>query len=522
MTNHATESLIRLTTCMTALLLSFSTASSQVFYVPGPRIDNPNGTMSPDFFGASVAGLGDINGDGIPDFAIGADRASSNTGRIRVYSGLDLSIIYAIPGAASNNFFGDSSSAAGDVNDDGVTDLIVGAIGDGAGTPASGTARVFCGSSGIELYSIQASSGDRFGFSVSGVGDINGDGIADFAAGADEGASSGFARIYAGFSSTCNTVITPSVLFTIFGDSNGDRFGSSIAGIGDINNDGHDDILIGAPGPSSISDRPGYARIVSGADQSTIATFYGIGDGDNFGYTVSLLGDVNNDGKPDFAVGTRSTQYGYAKVYCGHTLSEIYHFDGEQSNDRFGRVIISTGDINGDGHSDIAITARNHSSNGLTGNGRVYVYSGADGSLLITLDGDASNDGFGRSATAIGDVNSDGIPDILIGARDGEYARVFISSVSPCNPADVNTAAASNPDNLLWGIPDGIITPTDVTFYLIIYSAGDLRADLTEASAPNPGSAGFGIPDGIVSPSDFSAFVAYYNAGCPCILPNCN
>ena len=90
-----------------------------------------------------------------------------------------------------------------------------------------------------------------------------------------------------------------------------------------------------------------------------------------------------------------------------------------------------------------------------------------------------------------------------------------------CNPADLNTATASNPASPDWGVPDGILTPTDFTAFVTFFSSGDLRADLNTASATSPASPGFGVPDGILSPTDFSAFVSYFNAGCPCMLPGC-
>ena len=90
-----------------------------------------------------------------------------------------------------------------------------------------------------------------------------------------------------------------------------------------------------------------------------------------------------------------------------------------------------------------------------------------------------------------------------------------------CNPADLNTSTASNPAAPNWGVPDGILTPTDFSAFVTFFGAGDLRADINSASATSPASPNFGVPDGILTPTDFSAFVAYFNAGCPCTLPGC-
>jgi len=90
-----------------------------------------------------------------------------------------------------------------------------------------------------------------------------------------------------------------------------------------------------------------------------------------------------------------------------------------------------------------------------------------------------------------------------------------------CNPADLNTATASNPAAPDWGVPDGILTPTDFSAFVTFFSSGDLRADINSAAASTPASPGFGVPDGSLTPTDFTAFVAYFNAGCPCTLPGC-
>jgi hypothetical protein len=93
--------------------------------------------------------------------------------------------------------------------------------------------------------------------------------------------------------------------------------------------------------------------------------------------------------------------------------------------------------------------------------------------------------------------------------------------VLACNPADLNTASASSPVAMDWGVPDGILTPTDFSAFVNFFSTGDLRADINNASASSTASPLFGIPDGILSATDFTAFVAYFNAGCPCTLPGC-
>ena len=137
------------------------------------------------------------------------------------------------------------------------------------------------------------------------------------------------------------------------------------------------------------------------------------------------------------------------------------------------------------------------------------------GGTLWTVPDVATTNGVLRVIAQDGDGNT-GFDDtdfpITINGDPGTLA---------CNPADLNTSSASNSSAPGWGVPDGILTPTDFSAFVTFFSAADLRADLSAASATNTASPGFGVPDGILSATDFTAFIAYFNAGCPCDLPGC-
>jgi len=96
-------------------------------------------------------------------------------------------------------------------------------------------------------------------------------------------------------------------------------------------------------------------------------------------------------------------------------------------------------------------------------------------------------------------------------------------SIQPagCNPADLNSASATNPGSPDWGVPDGVLTASDFTAFAAFFAAGDLRADINDAAANNSSSPTFGVRDGVVTPTDFVAFTIYFSAGCPCDLPGC-
>ena len=244
-----------------------------------------------------------MNGDGFDDLIVAApgdDNNGSNSGSARVFSGVDGSVLHTFLGDAAGDFFGRSVSGAGDVNGDGFADLIVGAHRDDDNGTDSGSARVFSGLDGSVLHTFLGdAAGDNFGVSVSGAGDVNGDGFDDLIVGAyrddDNGTYSGSARVFSG--------VDGSVLHTFRGDTTEDRFGRSVSAAGDVNGDGFADLIVGADGDDDNGSYSGSARVFSGVDGSVLHTFLGDAAGNRFGTSVSGAGDVNGDGFADLIVG---------------------------------------------------------------------------------------------------------------------------------------------------------------------------------------------------------------------------
>ena len=247
----------------------------------------------------------------------------------------------------------------------------------------------------------QIAGAGTLGWSVAALEDINSDGIKDFVIGA---LSASNAIVYSG--------ATAEVLYTL-GEPNTDS-GYAVADAGDVNNDGKTDILVGAPSGAGT----GQVFVYSGADGSLIWTLNGQAAGDRFGSAVASANDANNDGHADILVGAEfcganGLGDGKAFLYSGKDASLIRQYAAESSNDCFGSGIGSIKDLTGDGIDDHLIGAF---AAGPAGLGRVYGYSGADGSQLFTLNPDQNASLFGQFFVSdAGDINGDGTHDIYVG-----------------------------------------------------------------------------------------------------------
>lgn len=276
-------------------------------------------------------------------------------------------------------------------------------------------------------------AGNRFGYSVAGIGDVNGDSTPDWAAGApfsdENGSMSGSVRVFSG--------LDGSELFEFLGDSAGDLFGSSVAG-GDVNGDGRADLIVGAYGDDVNGVDSGSLFVYSGLDGSLLFSEFGSAAGDNLGFSVAFVPDVDNDGFGEVLAGawvadTNGLNDGEALLFDGTDGSLLQTFTGQNAFDFFGYSVAGLEDVNGDGFGDVIIGAPGNGFNG-SGSGSAYVYSGASGRLLRRLRGDATGDGFGSAVADAGDLNADGLNDYFVGAPGSDsnlanagQARVFSS-----------------------------------------------------------------------------------------------
>ena len=402
--------------CAAAAVATILTAQTRLYQIDG---DSPG-----DRFGRSVHDAGDVNGDGTPDFIVGAptdDDNGTDCGSAVVYSGLDGSVIHRFVGAQTNYRLGTSVAGAGDVNGDGFADVVVGSIGDDHGATAFGSARVFSGADGSQLHEwFGAREFNFFGQCVRAAGDINADGYDDVIVGVTPLLGSGNAFVYSGRDGTLLQQ------FLVLGT------GEMVDGAGDVNGDGYADVVVGRPNDDTAGLVAGTAAAWSGKDRTLLWQVQGL-PFEQLGTAVAAVGDVNRDGFDDVAVGATqvlSGGPGYVRVISGADGSTLYTLTGIAAPDQFGTSVAGVSDVDGDGVGDIVVGAPSEDANGID-SGAVRIFSGSTGTLLMVIPGDSAGDRFGNAVSLIEDVNDDGFAELIVGAPDdddagAEAGRVFL------------------------------------------------------------------------------------------------
>ena len=509
--------------------------------------------------GDSVSNAGDLNGDGLPDILVGARdvdiTGSNNEGQVSVIFGigndsdfegrlevssLDGSNGFNINGISVEQRLGFSVSNAGDVNSDDVDDIIIGANGTNSNR---GDSYIVFGNSGIgngiDLLALNGSNGfkvdgilegDRLGEAVTNAGDLNGDGIDDVAVSAsfvDANGNDNSGATYVvfgqqgGFPDDIDlTTLDGTNGFVINGADFNDFSGRSVSSAGDLNGDGVDDLLIGAPlaDPGNREDA-GTTYVVFGQQGGFNAelnlnslngangfTINGIFAGDASGASVAALGDINGDDVADIGIGApaadaNNTNAGQGYVIFGNNpeftngfffLSDLNGSNGFTVNgigvdDELGTAISGVGDVNNDDIDDFIISAVGAGNEA----GTSYVIFGTDAGFPGTLnladlninqgfaidgivggDGVSPGDRSGQSVSNLGDVNSDGIDDLLIGApqaspligedsqavRDAGEAYVVFGRIENLGDADADGAYTDNDTYLISRVAVGLDT----------------------------------------------------------------
>lgn len=412
---------------LTFTLLASLTSPAQIVGGGFETLHQWNGSNTADSFGSQVSNAGDVNADGLQDILVSAPYAEYvgiySAGSVYLYSGADGALLYQWNGAADGDQLGSSIAAAGDVNADGFDDVILGSKWVAhAGLPYVGAAYVYSGADGSLLHQWRGvADRDQFGSAVSSAGDVDGDGYADLLVGA-VGVSPpthlgvGAAYVFSGRNG--------SQLHLWLGTDDWDSFGSSVSELGDINGDGFDDVLIGVPGedPGNRVDA-GSVFAYSGATGALLYRWDGEAASDNFGTALASAGDLNQDNTPDVIIGApfaTSTsglnRAGSIYMFSGADGTLIRKGNGRAAGDNFGISVSGAGDVNGDHFDDIVVGAYLADPGWHQAAGSAYIYSGLDGALLHQADGFSLVDLFGSSVAGAGDTNGDGLADVIIGA----------------------------------------------------------------------------------------------------------
>ncbi len=407
-------------------------------------------------FGVSVATPGDVDGDGYSDLLVGApyyDGGQSDEGRVFLYlgspDGPSAAPAWFAEGERTNAYLGACVATAGDVNGDGYDDILVGAYGYSAGFAGEGAAFAWYGSaSGLgpmgvpnnaDWRAVSGQAGAALGLALATAGDINSDGCDDVIVGGygyDNGQTDeGRVWVYHGTASG----LSPGAAWTAESNQSGACFGYAVATAGDVNADGYDDVIVGAYLYDGSTSDVGAACVWLGSSiglgpSGTPSNADWVGQGSqrdsHYGWTVSLAGDVNGDGYGDVIVGAPQYDNGEANegrafLYLGRSTglasTPAWQWEPDEPAAQFGSSVATAGDYNGDGYADVIAGAPALDPlYGPSDAGCALIFAGSQIGLSPDpwkrIAGEQTGSGFGRVVATAGDMNGDGLSDVIIGA----------------------------------------------------------------------------------------------------------
>ncbi len=417
------------------------------------------GDQPSDYAGCSVSAAGDVNGDGFGDLLIGSfgNQYGNVAGTAYLVLGTATPRSRSL-GDVDARYFGEtmselagwSVSTAGDVDGDGLADMLIGApralVGGAAylvrGTTTPGDLDLAAADA---RYTAEAD--DDAGSSVSGAGDVDGDGLADILVGAPYNEDYDGAAYLVFGRATPGDLDLEDAEGKYSGEAGGDYAGSSVSTADDVDGDGFADMLIGAPDNDDGGESAGAAYLVLGGAApgdlelgSAEAQYTGEASDDQAGWSVSTAGDVDGDGRADMVIGALGNDdgafgAGAAYVILGRATpgslslgNADAQYTGEGANDQAGSSVSTGGDVDADGLGDFLIGADRNDKGG-HGAGAAYLVLGTATPASLSLgdaaarySGEAAHDCAGTDVSAAGDVDGDGFGDLLIGAQYNDDA----------------------------------------------------------------------------------------------------
>ena len=323
----------------------------------------------------------------------------------------DVRVLFTFVGESPGDQFGWEGRNAGDADGDGKDDILLSAPYKTIRSPNAGKVYLYSGATGKLLFARTGTDGEQLGIGIERAGDVNGDGHADVIVGASRGGNGpGRAYVFSGKDGA--------TLLELQAGEAGDKFGWQVSGTGDLNRDGHDDLMIGAPGSDEAGENAGRVYVYSGKDGSELVVIDGEEPGDEFGGCVAghtdqagnlLVVGAGNAGPHDRGAA-------YVFEYAAGDVSPRFTIQADDTGANLGRMFLSVvGDLDADGVRDVYASDWENWARGAK-TGRVYVHSGRTGERLLSLTGERAGDGFGIGPAVAGDADGDGHDDLVIGA----------------------------------------------------------------------------------------------------------
>ncbi len=418
--------------------------------------------------GQSVSGIGDVNGDGKDDYLVGSPGETTQTGRVRCFSGATGAQIWSVIGTSTNTGLGQSLSDLGDINGDGRHDFVVGLP---FTNSTNGKFEIRSGSNGAILAAVFGSFTDAyFGERVQHVGDVDGDGDVEFLVAAP------------GYNSSRGRVELWSVNGGLIrfheGTLNFEGMGFGLAGGFDMTGDGVPDYALGSPFYGGLGINQGRIRIYNGATGSVVATRDGDGEYDHFGFAMAMMPSTSGvSGNAHLVVGApepggnlgQSMGAGYVRIFTGasgvlptFSYNTLATHLGATTGDCFGYSVAFGGDANDDGRSDVLIGSPQYpnGAGGPTGHGFAELRSGVDWAELArelhfyVFNAPAPGGRLGHSVALIGDRDGDTRLDYVTGEPSTDVPclgtgsfQTFTAAVPPALGRVLITEVSSgNPD----------------------------------------------------------------------------
>ncbi|MBC8406099.1 MAG: FG-GAP repeat protein [Planctomycetes bacterium] len=381
--------------------------------------------------GAAIVKHADLDGDGISDIVVSAPLADTtwgvDCGEVYAISGATRTLLWTHQGRWPYEQRGFAMALAGDWNGDGLEDIAVGSpFYDAIPLVDNGLIKILDAVTGVDVFTIPgANSYDFFGAALDGGFDFDHDGYNDFIVGAPGGDYAGVdsGRTYLYSSATMGLVNTFDGLAPY------DFSGFAVSGMGDVNGDGRDDFLIGAPNasPAGVA-LAGQVLLITNDLTILYAVHPGKAVDGHLGSAVSGGGDWTGDGIAEYAMSAPNvspgglTSAGVIRVMDGATSTELYSLRGRQAYANLGFGLTFLEDLNHDGVTDLGATGRNPGLEGF-----VQIHDGPTGNLLQRKDGTAPGDAYGCAIAVIGDLDGSGTVEVAVGAR-GEDATGLLDS----------------------------------------------------------------------------------------------